>query len=1197
MATKKISDRLKENFPERKKIPVVFYQTNTNKRLSVDYINNIFNDVVKVFSIKTTDDIINLFENYDYLNFIKLNDIEKFNSKDINEYIDKNIKDNLKTICSDNDIINKEVCPFEIYTLTEDDYDQNIKGNNSYNFFVLNSSGKLSLFNKSDRAIIDKKIKEGGIDSKKNIYNENKYFNTLENFIDFFLRNCRILFLSKKEDYKTKKSNIGIKYNTEVLYSKYEDIKKIDLFDDLKAILNYSLKSREYNLYLHNSLWAEYFLQKEADGLSVIDNQFNILYANEKRRQRHKNNILGKKCYKVFRDKENICENCFLHECFTNKDNNNNLSERQLNIINDSEEIKVKDKAGNSYFLTEYNRIVKVNCYQTFLGISACKDTNVSCEIIEMTKEIQKEEQKEGQDEKQKIDSVLATIKKKFIDDIHFENIRVYENFNNPDDSENPTLVLIDSTVNGYNKGDVIIDSESMTDKGFHKTEKLSALDFFTKTKNDKRLVCFEKTNLEPESKIYNTISHITPDKWIGIPLWNGDQLIGSVCMDMGEKAEKWQLINHGINHQLQIGSEYLASTFKNLLTRIRLEKSRKIIKIISDLASKENIVEGLLEKITKEEAHTVAIWYEVYQINSTDILEKNLFYKIKFFACNGKNEKSKSNFKINSNEILNKENEFCIINDLKNEKEYIKTYLENKTDFDFSKISKVSIPIRLRDQNENPRHVLQLITGVGKGDIPFTYHDYELYKDVIGNHFAEIYKSSYERSSILNIIQSITKKINEGERVDELTSSLFSQVSQIYPETIWCLYYKNKNTLELIYQSPNIILSPCEFIESYEITEKGKDPVLLKKEGKYSLTVDLFHNDFGNTPYKYFKNYNDLINFVEDSINSIQGTKHERGYEKAKNFSELNLHIKYKGEKVGILRVQELKNDAFDFDFINFALIFAELTGNIIGLLEEIDAKKKYENSLAHALRSPINSVKWTMETIPRKLDINSIDSYLNMNRQLTDNSTYWLYRLLYNVKTGINIANFYVENINSLNFNNYQFNNGIDIRKIVLGICFLKMDEARTNKRGLIIDIKDLTETGRKAYLIKGDESKLKLAIFNIIDNAIKYSLKVKGEFKPIEIYEEYDEKNDFLIYRIRNYGEPPTDRPQDLVKYGFRGSNAKNYNIDGTGEGLARCKDIFKKHFGFIRMETNSHSSYTEVKLFINLSKNLLLKNKKK
>jgi len=1193
MAAKKISDRLKENFPDWKKIPVVFYQTKDNNSLSVENINNIFSCVVKVTPLNTLDSIIDLFENYDYLNFIKLNDIEKFNNKGINELNDKDIINNLKTICSDSDIIDKEVCPFEVYTLKEEDYNK-IYGKKPFNFFVLNSSGKLSIFDKSDRTIIEEKINEGGINSDKIIYKDEK-FNTLEGFITFFVRNCKILFLSKKEDYQTAKTINGILYNSEVLYPKYKDLKKIDLFEDMKAILNYSLKAKEYNLYQHNSLWAEYFLQKEADGISVIDNQFNILYANEKRRQRHKNNILGKKCYKVFRNKEQTCDNCFFDDCFTNKDNYK-LSERQLNIINDSEEIKVKDKAGNSYYLTEYNRIVNVNCYQTFLGISACKDTNVSCEIIEMTKEIQREEQNENHDEKQKIDFVLSTIKKKFIEDIHFENIRVYENFNNPDDNENPTLVLIDSTVSGYNKGDIIIDSKSMKDKGFYKTENLSALDFFNKTKENKRLVCFDKTYLKPDSRIFNKINHIVPDKWIGIPLWNGDQLIGSVCIDMGEKAEKWKLINHGINHQLQIGSEYLASTFKNLLTRIRLEKSRRLIEIISKLTSKKNIIEGLLEKITEEEAHTVAIWYEAYKNHSTGMPEKD-FYRIKFIAYNGKNERFKSINIINSKELLNNGNKFCIINELKYEKDYIKTYLENKTDFDFSKISKVSIPIRLRDQYEYPRHVLQLITGVGKGDIPFTYHDFELYKDVIGNHFAEIYKSSYERSSILYIIQSITKKLKEGEDVDNLTSSLFSKVSQIYPETIWCLYLKNKNILELIYKSPNITLSPCEFIESYEIPEKGKDAVQLKKEGKYSLTVDLFHNDFGNTPYKYFKNYKDLINFVEDSIKSIQGTKHERGYEKAKNFSELNLHIKYKGEKVGILRVQELKNEAFDFDFMNFALIFAELTGNIIGLLEEIDAKKKYENSLAHALRSPINSVKWTMETIPRKLDIKSIDSYLNMNRKLTDNSTYWLYRLLYNVKTGINIANFYVENINSLNFNNYQFNNGIDIRKIVLGICFLKMDEARTNKKGLIINIKDLIETGRKTHLIKGDESKFKLAIFNIIDNAIKYSLKVKGEFKPIEIYEEYDEKNDFLIYRIRNYGEPPTDRPQDLVKYGFRGSNAKNYNIDGTGEGLARCKDIFEKHVGFIRIETNLHAMFTEVRFCINLSKNLLLKNKKK
>ncbi len=112
------------------------------------------------------------------------------------------------------------------------------------------------------------------------------------------------------------------------------------------------------------------------------------------------------------------------------------------------------------------------------------------------------------------------------------------------------------------------------------------------------------------------------------------------------------------------------------------------------------------------------------------------------------------------------------------------------------------------------------------------------------------------------------------------------------------------------------------------------------------------------------------------------------------------------------------------------------------------------------------------------------------------------------------------------------------------------------------------------------------------DLIDNAIKYSLKVRGRYLPIEVSEDYDSTNDFLIYSITNFGEPPDENAEELFKLGVRGSNSRKFHISGTGEGLARCKEIFDRHAGFIRMSVNRNSKSTEIKITINISKNILL-----
>ena len=369
-----LTEKISRNFPENKKIPVVFYQCRGEANYTIENIERVFsitnikgNIPLKIHDTKT---LINLFEKFHFLNFIKLNDVEKHKELNIQEVSPQIIFSQIMEICSGANNLDKDPCPFEVYTLHEEDYDDNIRG--KCNFIVINASGNIDIFSKEEEDILKEKIKEKKNVAEKIIYKD-EIFDTLDKFVNFFVRSSRILFLSKNEDYKTitlTKNGEKIEYTTEVLYPKVKDQKPIDLYYDLEAIYIYTTKSKRANLYNYHSLWGEYFLQKEADGLSVIDSDFTILYANEKRRQRHKNNILGKKCHQVFCKNPSICEKCIFlnYDFFLNSALP--FDEQDLTTINDLYELELTDKADNTYHLTEYNRIVSVNCYSKLLGIS-----------------------------------------------------------------------------------------------------------------------------------------------------------------------------------------------------------------------------------------------------------------------------------------------------------------------------------------------------------------------------------------------------------------------------------------------------------------------------------------------------------------------------------------------------------------------------------------------------------------------------------------------------------------------------------------------------------------------------------------------------------------------------------------------------------------------------------------------------------
>ena len=101
-------------------------------------------------------------------------------------------------------------------------------------------------------------------------------------------------------------------------------------------------------------------------------------------------------------------------------------------------------------------------------------------------------------------------------------------------------------------------------------------------------------------------------------------------------------------------------------------------------------------------------------------------------------------------------------------------------------------------------------------------------------------------------------------------------------------------------------------------------------------------------------------------------------------------------------------------------------------------------------------------------------------------------------------------------------------------------------------------------EAVEIFGDPAQLKLAIFNLLDNARKYS----PPDSPIEL--ECSREGDEAVIRIRNRSTPITKGDAEVLfeKY-QRGSNSMN--TGGAGLGLWMVKNIIEEHNGQVSLES--------------------------
>ncbi len=214
--------------------------------------------------------------------------------------------------------------------------------------------------------------------------------------------------------------------------------------------------------------------------------------------------------------------------------------------------------------------------------------------------------------------------------------------------------------------------------------------------------------------------------------------------------------------------------------------------------------------------------------------------------------------------------------------------------------------------------------------------------------------------------------------------------------------------------------------------------------------------------------------------------------------------------------------------------------------LAEANRMKSEFVSVASHQLRTPLTSVKWALNIIDQRKDKHHLDG-----QEIS---------FLKDVEKGnqrmIDLVNDLL-NVSRIEQGRLFFN---PKKTSFVKIVQQKVDEyrpiAKAKNIKLTLKIEDLQEIP----LLFVDPQSIKLAVNNLIDNAVKYS-REKGE---ILVRLEKDKK--CLRFSVRDHGVgiPKTEQKKIFDKF-FRSQNILKYQTEGTGLGLFIAKAAVESYGG--------------------------------
>lgn len=202
-------------------------------------------------------------------------------------------------------------------------------------------------------------------------------------------------------------------------------------------------------------------------------------------------------------------------------------------------------------------------------------------------------------------------------------------------------------------------------------------------------------------------------------------------------------------------------------------------------------------------------------------------------------------------------------------------------------------------------------------------------------------------------------------------------------------------------------------------------------------------------------------------------------------------------------------------------------------------DYRRSFISNISHDFRSPLTSIKGYVEAIQDgTIPYERQDRYLKIIADETQRLT--------KLTTGLLELNDYDAYGIYLKFKDF------DVIDLILSA--INTFEGKCIKKSVAIRLNNHTEDS----MVHADQTKIQQVIYNLIDNAIKFTPEGKS------IYVTLTEKNDKIFISIKDEGVgiPKESLNRIWVRF-YKGDSSRGKDKQGTGLGLAITREIIKAH----------------------------------
>jgi two-component system, OmpR family, sensor histidine kinase SenX3 len=252
-------------------------------------------------------------------------------------------------------------------------------------------------------------------------------------------------------------------------------------------------------------------------------------------------------------------------------------------------------------------------------------------------------------------------------------------------------------------------------------------------------------------------------------------------------------------------------------------------------------------------------------------------------------------------------------------------------------------------------------------------------------------------------------------------------------------------------------------------------------------------------------------------------------------------------------------------FGIIFFALIIAGMVVNTIFLVRELRRSEQHDsfiNAVTHELKTPVASIRLHVETLQRReLPENQKQEFYRLMLSDTDRLTETVEQVLRAGRAG-------------------DKKTGREKAEIDFGQLVRECMEATRSRHHLQPEALRYEEAASNGsgMRVRGSAEDLRTAVFNVLDNAVKYS----GETVDVRVLLEAPD-DERVVLRVQDHGVGiPADDVKRIFKRFYRVTHRSLMHVKGTGLGLFIVKAIAKKHGGKVFAESDGEGLGTTIVL---------------